>query len=110
MGEDAAMRVYAEAGYRVISRNWRCRIGELDLVLARGATLVFCEVKARRSDAFGGGWESVTARKKAKVRAVAQAFLLSTGIQADAIRFDVASVEVGRGPGNVTVELFPDAF
>jgi putative endonuclease len=110
IGEDAALRVYADAGYRVVSRNWRCRIGELDLVLARGSTLVFCEVKARRGDAFGGGWESVTARKQAKVRALAQAFLLSTKIKADTIRFDVASVALGRAPGNVTVELFTDAF
>ncbi|MEP7059828.1 MAG: YraN family protein [Actinomycetota bacterium] len=110
IGEDAALRTYTDAGYRLIARNWRCRIGELDLVLVRGPTLVFCEVKSRRGAAFGGGWEAVTARKQAKVRAVAQAFLLANHVQPDEIRFDVASVLIGRGPGAVTVELFPDAF
>lgn len=110
IGEDAALRTYTDAGYRLIARNWRCRIGELDLVLARGPTLVFCEVKARRGVAFGGGWEAVTARKRAKVRSVAEAFLMSSGLRPDAIRFDVASVEVGRRPGEAKVELFLDAF
>ncbi len=110
IGEDAALHAYMDTGYRLIARNWRCRIGELDLILVRGPVLVFCEVKARRGEAFGGGWEAVTARKRAKVRSVAQAFLMSSGLRPDAIRFDVASVEVGRRPGQAKVELFLDAF
>jgi putative endonuclease len=110
LGEDAALRTYTDAGYVLIARNWRCRIGELDLILRRGSLLVFCEVKTRRGDAFGGGWEAVTARKRSKVRAVAQAFLLSTELRPDGVRFDVASVMVGRRPGRVTVEVFQDAF
>ena len=110
IGEDAALRWYQDAGFLLITRNWRCRIGELDLVLSRGPLLVFCEVKARRGDAYGGGWEAVTARKQAKVRSVAQAFLLSSGLTPDSIRFDVASVMVGHGPGRTTVEVFRDAF
>ena len=110
IGEDAALRTYTDAGYRLVARNWRCRIGELDLILTRGPMLVFCEVKARRGEAFGGGWEAVTARKRAKVRSVAQAFLMSSGLRPDAIRFDVASVDVGRRPGEAKVELFRDAF
>lgn len=110
IGEDAALRSYTDAGYRLIARNWRCRIGELDLIVTCGSMLVFCEVKARRGDAFGGGWEAVTARKQAKVRSVAQVFLLSSGLRPDAIRFDVASVAVGRRPGEAKVELFRDAF
>ena len=110
IGEEAALRTYTHAGYLLRARNWRCQIGELDLVLSRGPLLVFCEVKARRSDAFGGGWEAVTARKQAKVRSVAQAFLLSNGLTPDAVRFDVASVMVGLRPGQTSVEVFQDAF
>ena len=58
-GEDAALAVYIRRGYRLVARNWRCKLGELDLVLVRGGTLVFCEVKARRGSAFGGGYEAV---------------------------------------------------
>lgn len=111
-GEEAALRRYLERGYRLVARNWRCRVGELDLVLARGSTLVFCEVKTRRGSAFGGGWEAVTARKQAKLRAVAQSFLIATRLQPQAVRFDVASVAVGGGGlgDSAQVELFEDAF
>jgi len=88
-------------------------------VVARGDTLVFCEVKSRRGVTFGGGYEAVTGRKRAKVRAVAEAFLLATGATPSSIRFDVASVDVLEGRrrsprlargGESSVELFEDAF
>ena len=107
-GEDAALAAYTRRGYRLIARNWRCRIGELDLVLARGDILVFCEVKTRRGSAFGGGYEAVTGRKRAKVRSVAEAFLQESGARPRAIRFDVASVALR--PAGAEVELFEDAF
>ena len=109
IGEQAAAVRYIDRGYRVVARNWRCSIGELDLVLERGDTLVFCEVKARRASGFGGGWEAVTARKRQKLRALGQTFLLMHGISPRTVRFDVASVAVG--PGRSTqVEVFQDAF
>ncbi len=107
-GEDAALAVYIRRGYRLVARNWRCSLGELDLVLVRGDMLVFCEVKTRRGSAFGGGYEAVTWRKRAKIRALAEAFLQARPDRPGAIRFDVASVALGpRGP---QVELFEDAF
>ena len=107
-GEDAALAAYTRRGYRLIARNWRCRIGELDLVLARADTLVFCEVKTRRDARFGAGFEAVTGRKRAKVRALAEAFLQSSEARPRAIRFDVASVALR--PAGTEVELFEDAF
>jgi putative endonuclease len=114
-GEDAALRLYLGRGYHLVARNWRCRLGELDLILARHGVLVICEVKARRGSGFGGGWEAVTARKQAKIRAVSQAFLQASGARPQTIRFDVASVAMGerqRAAGQVSaqVELFEDAF
>ena len=108
-GEDAAEHVYVRRGYHVLARNWRCRLGELDLVVARGATLVICEVKTRRGARFGGGYEAVDARKRQKVRAVAEVFLLQAGLEPVAVRFDVASVWM-RPDGSASVELFEDAF
>jgi len=107
-GEGAAEASYRARGYRVVARNWTCRLGELDLVVERRGVLVFCEVKARRPGEFGGGYEAVTARKQAKLRALAEAFLGSTRVRAQAARFDVASVSI-RG-GRVDVQLFEDAF
>lgn len=108
-GEDAAARHYEASGYEVIARNWRCRVGEIDLILRRGGVLVFCEVKTRRGSGFGAGWEAVTARKCAKVRRVAEAFLLTARQMAGGpIRFDVASVSVQGS--RTEVEVFADAF
>ncbi len=111
-GEEAALQIYIDRGYRLVARNWRCRLGELDLVLRRGSQLVICEVKTRRDSRFGHGWEAVGARKQAKVRAVAQVFLLTHPDPTASVRFDVASVRVrnARLPSSADVELFQDAF
>ena len=109
-GEDATARLYEEHGYLVLARNWRCRIGELDLVLARDDVLVFCEVKTRSGAGFGGGYEAVTSRKQAKLRSLAEAFLLATRTSPSSMRFDVASVATAGSGRGATVELFEDAF
>jgi putative endonuclease len=108
-GEAAVERVYHVRGYRTVARNWRCRVGELDLVLARGSTLVICEVKTRRGTRFGGGYEAVDARKRQKLRALAETFCLQHPVRASSIRFDVASVRL-RADGSAAVEIFDDAF
>ncbi len=107
-GEDATLRVYERRGFRPLARNWRCPLGELDLVLERQGLLVFCEVKSRTGAAFGGGYEAVTWSKRRKLRQLAEAFLSSIGPGHDRIRFDVASVWLGRESADV--EVFEDAF
>jgi putative endonuclease len=107
-GEEAAARVYEGRGYRTVARNWRCAIGELDLVVQRRATLVFCEVKTRTGMAFGGGYEAVTWSKRRKLRQLADAFMQSYRPLDVQTRFDVASVWLG--PRGADVEIFEDAF
>lgn len=108
-GERAAWEAYRRRGYRLLARNWRTRLGELDLVVARGGVVAFCEVKTRSSAALGGPWESVTTAKRRKVRALAEAFIASRRLRADRYRFDVASVAVGSS-GRPHVHVFEDAF
>jgi putative endonuclease len=107
-GEEAAWRTYRGRGYRLLARNWRCPLGELDLVVARRGEVVFCEVKARRPSALGGPFESVTPAKQRKVRALAAAFCAAEHPRASRYRFDVASVSIGREGAEVYV--FEDAF
>jgi putative endonuclease len=108
-GEEATLVRYRELGYSVVARNWRCPLGEIDLVIGRGGLLVFCEVKTRAGAAFGGGFEAVTWRKQRKLRQLAEVFLLTEGLDPARVRFDVASVATGQGDG-ISVELFEDAF
>jgi putative endonuclease len=107
-GEDAAADVYRRRGFRVLARNWRCPIGELDLVLERDRLLVFCEVKTRTGASFGGGYEAVTWSKRRKLRSLAEAFLAAMGRRHREVRFDVASVWLGARRADV--EVFEDAF
>ncbi len=109
-GESAALAHYVERGYRLVARNWRCRLGELDLVVVgRDGTLVFCEVKCRRGSGFGGPFEAVHRMKQRKVRDLAEAFLGAFRGSVGAVRFDVASVTLGPG-SRTSVHLFEDAF
>ena len=96
-------------GFEEVARNWRCRLGELDIVVARGGLLVFCEVKTRSGAAFGGGYEAVTTTKQRKLRRLAEAFLASSRVRPASIRFDVASVGL-TAAHDPDVHLFVDAF
>jgi putative endonuclease len=92
-GEDAAAAWYVAQGYTIVARNWRCRDGELDLILRSGATYVFCEVKARSSTVFGAPVEAVGRDKQARLRRLAAKWLSEDAPRpAASIRFDVASV------------------
>jgi putative endonuclease len=107
-GERAAWEAYRRRGYRLVARNWRCTLGELDLIVERDGLVVFCEVKARASSMLGAPYEAVTPEKQRKVRAVAEAFLGMRG-SAGRYRFDVASVLLG-GRGEAEVRVYEDAF
>lgn len=107
-GEQAAWESYRRRGFRLLARNWRCPLGELDLVLTHGGVVIFCEVKARTSPLLGGPYEAVTPAKQRKLRALAEAFIAARRPPADRYRFDVASVWASdRGP---SVHVFEDAF
>ena len=103
-------RWYAGAGYRVLDRNWRCREGELDVVVARASVLVFCEVKTRRSTAFGSPAEAVTVTKQRRIRTLAMRWLDEhPEARARTLRFDVASVLAERGHPPV-LDVIENAF
>lgn len=95
-GEERAARWYEAAGYVVVDRNWRCREGELDLVVRRGRALVFVEVKTRRTDRFGTPAEAITLVKQRRLRTLAARYLRETGERAGSLRFDVVSILAGE--------------
>ena len=107
-GENAAAGVYERRGFVVVARNWRCGLGEIDLVLLRRGLLVFCEVKTRTGTAFGGGYEAVTWSKRKKLRDLAEVYVGQHGFAHADVRFDVASVWLSRDRPDV--EVFEDAF
>ena len=109
-GEEAVARWYIGAGYQVLDRNWRCREGELDLVVARPGTVVFCEVKTRRSTNFGVPAEAVTATKQRRLRTLAARWLAAhPEARARELRFDVAAVLAARAAAPV-IDVIEAAF
>ncbi len=110
-GERAAARELERLGYRLLHRNWRCRLGELDIVADDGGTLVFVEVKTRGSAVHGSPAERVDYRKRARLERLARAFLsfAPRELRERPCRFDVVSVLLN--PGGITaVEVIRDAF
>jgi putative endonuclease len=96
--ENLALSHLEAAGLALVARNYRCRYGEIDLVMREGDTLVFVEVRYRRSGRFGGGIDSVDAGKRAKLVRSASAFLADHPRLADrACRFDVVAIGDDRG-------------
>lgn len=95
-GEDVAVRHLAACGYQVLARNWRCRVGEIDVVALDGPVVVVCEVKTRRSDRFGNPLEAVTPAKAARLRRLAVAYVGDHGLSGRPIRIDLIGVQLPR--------------
>jgi putative endonuclease len=108
-GESEAERYLRSKGFRILERNLRSRTGELDLVADDGGVLVFVEVKARGTEAFGGAIHAVDGRKQMRVVRQAAQYLASCREPNRPCRFDVILVE-STGPNAVILKHIPDAF
>jgi putative endonuclease len=108
-GEDLACQRLTAGGLRVVARNWRCQLGEIDLVAAGPGLLVFCEVKTRRGHGFGTPGEAVTHAKRARLRRLAAAYLEAVEHPPSHVRFDVVTVTWPRG-GAAVVDHLEAAF
>jgi putative endonuclease len=93
-GEALAARHLVGQGMVLLDRNWRCRLGEVDLVLRDGPVLVICEVKTRSSLAFGSPLEGVTERKAARLRRLAGCWIADHQMHPREVRIDAVGVLV----------------
>ena len=98
LGEQLAADHLAGLGLRILTRNWRCRYGELDVIAVDPATrtVVFVEVKTRTGDGFGGLAYAVTGQKVRRLRRLAALWLDGQDGSWAAIRIDVIGVRIGR--------------
>ena len=107
-GEDLACEELTRRGYAIVARRYRRRGGELDIVARDGPTLVFVEVKARGSVAFGDGAEAVTALKRRRIAHLALDYVARHRLHGCPCRFDVVTVRLdGEKP---VVEVITNAF
>ena len=91
-GEHVAAQHLEADGFVVLERNWRCDLGELDIVARDGDVLVVCEVKTRRSVRHGSPFEAVTQRKLHRIERLGLRWMRERGIRPAAMRVDVVSV------------------
>jgi putative endonuclease len=106
-GEELAVQFLKKKGYKIVSRNFKSPVGEMDIIAEDGGTLVFVEVKTRTDDSFGHPFEAVTPRKRDKLRKVALSYLKRSRQEVPS-RFDVLSIETDGK--NHTIEHIKDAF
>ena len=107
-GEALAVRRLKKAGYKIIETNYRTRLGEIDIIAQDKDTIVFVEVKSRRSVHFGNPKQAVTTQKQRKISMVALYYLKTTGQTAARARFDVVTVISNRDQPQV--DIIKNAF
>jgi len=100
-GEDAAAKHLQEQGLVLLDRNWRCDVGEIDIVARDGDTLVVCEVKTRTSVAFGSPLEAVTAAKASRLRRLAACWVRGHEVHPRDIRIDLIGIVAGSGAAKI---------
>lgn len=109
LGEREAVRFLMENGYAILKRNYRTRFGEIDIVARSGETIVFVEVKSRRTRRYGDAKYSITPQKRRKLTLAGLGYLKEHGLSGRKARFDVVSVFIRDG-GPPTFELIRNAF
>jgi putative endonuclease len=107
-GERAAERCVRRHGYAIVARNYRCPLGEVDLIALDGRTVVFIEVKTRNVETVDTAFDAVDPRKQRQIVRVAEHYLSANRLHDRDVRFDI--VGVWRNGADLICELVQDAF
>ena len=102
--EDRAHQFLVHKGFETVSRNYRCKLGEIDLIMQDGDTLVMVEVRYRKSDTYGSALESITRKKQSRIIAAAGLYLAVNKID-QPVRFDVIAIS-----GDQSLNWIANAF
>ncbi len=109
-GENRAADFLVERGYRIIETNYKNRFGEIDLIAVDGETIVFVEVKSRRTGRFGSARDAVPKAKQRRISKVALGYLKSNGGTRQKARFDVIALDAGAAGCEDRIEIIKNAF
>ena len=110
IGEDLAVNFLTKKGYEIISRNFRCPLGEIDIVARDRGAMAFIEVKCRSSAIFGLPQEAVDFKKRRKLAKLALFFIACHNISSSGMRFDVVSIMINKFNNTASIELERNAF
>ena len=108
-GEDLAINYLKKKGYKILERNFRCRMGEIDIIALHKGTTVFIEVKTRSDYSFGIPEDSINKRKQRHMIMSALSYIKYKNLPQDGkLRFDVIGIDYGKG--KPVINLIQDAF
>ncbi|MDP4144382.1 MAG: YraN family protein [Bacillota bacterium] len=110
LGEDIANDYLEKLGYKIIEENFRCKIGEIDLIAIDGGLIVFVEVKSRFSNSYGFPGEAVSFSKRQKIYKIAQFYISKNKLFNVNCRFDVIEIFFNGVKDTYKVNLIKDAF
>lgn len=106
--ESLAVRYLKKNGYKILERNYRNKLGEIDIIAKEGETLVFVEVKARKTHVFGNPKWAVTSKKQRKISMVALYYLKASKQAHVKARFDVVALSLAEK--SPQIEIIKNAF
>jgi putative endonuclease len=109
-GEDLAENYLKQSGYKIIERNFKCKIGELDIIGKDDKYITFIEVKTRYSNLYGSPCESVTVSKQLKIYKTAQCYIMLNQLYKLSFRFDVVEVILNNIDNTHNIRLIKNAF
>lgn len=110
-GEILAKNFLIKKGYQIIDVNYRCKLGEIDIIALKDNKICFVEVKTRNSLTFGKPFESVNYFKQNRIKKIAQHFLIfNNQYQNLSTRFDVISIYLPQGIKQAKIRFIPNAF
>lgn len=107
-GEERAAKFLQDRGYEIIDRNWRCQVGEIDIVARDNERLVFVEVKTRSGSGFGHPFEAITANKVARMRRLVADWCIAKQVSGVKVRLDAIAVLITHG--RVHIEHLKEVF
>jgi len=109
-GEGLAAKFLKRRGYRIIQRNYRCKLGEIDIIAERDRTTVFVEVRSKQTEGFGPPQYSITAAKRRQISKVALSYIREKNLVGQSCRFDVIAVTFSSESRRPGIEHIENAF
>ncbi|MBQ8764774.1 MAG: YraN family protein [Clostridia bacterium] len=113
IGEEAAVQALKKRGYKIIERNYRTKMGEIDIIAKDGEYTVFVEVRLRKSNAFGSPADTIDERKQQKIIKAAQMYAVKNDIYDNPMRFDAVLINAdtdGEKLVNEEIQIIKNAF
>ena len=110
LGEEISENFLIESGYTILDKNFRCKIGEIDIIAREGNYICFIEVKTRYGDLFGSPCEAVTYSKQQKISKVAQIYIMKKKLYRFFFRFDVIEVILNKNDDSYSIKFIKNAF